>query len=302
MTHSWHWHPGPPTRTSSSSSSGDSRRRRPVGRFARLAALIAAAIALVVTLTPAASSGQPAQPSPAPKPTIVLVHGAFADGSSWNDVIKRLQGDGYTVVAPADPLRDVAGDSAYVQSVLATIDGPVVLVGHSYGGAVISNAGNAPNVRALVYVAGFALDSGESLASINAQFPNNQLGPAVVARPFPQPDGTMGTDLYVNPEQFRAVFAADVPAKQTDLMAATQRPLSLAAVLGPSGTPAWRTVPTWYLVARKDLTIDPAAERFMAQRAGATTVEITSSHVAMISHPGKVTDLIEAAATATATP
>ncbi|HEY7069480.1 MAG TPA: alpha/beta hydrolase [Acidimicrobiales bacterium] len=268
----------------------------------RLAALIAAAVALVVTLTPAASSGQPAQSAPAAKPTIVLVHGAFADGSSWNDVIKRLQGDGYTVIAPANPLRDVAGDSAYVQSVLATIDGPVVLVGHSYGGAVISNAGNAPNVRALVYVAGFALDQGESLASINAQFPNNQLGPAIVPRPFPQPDGTMGTDLYVNPDQFRAVFAADVPAKQTALMAATQRPLSVAAVVGTSGPAAWKTVPTWYLVARKDLTIDPEAERFMAQRAGATTVEINSSHVAMVAHPNKVTDLIEAAATATATP
>ena len=298
MTHSWHWHPGPPT---PSSSSGDHRRHRPIGRLLRLIALIAAAIALVVTLTPAVSVGQPAQSAPA-KPTIVLVHGAFADGSSWNDVIKRLQGDGYTVIAPADPLRDLAGDSAYVQSVLATIDGPVVLVGHSYGGAVISNAGNAPNVRALVYVAGFALDEGESLASIGAQFPDNQLGPAIVARPFPQPGGMTGTDLYVNPDQFRAVFAADVPAKQTALMAATQRPLSLAAVVGPSGPPAWRTVPTWYLVARKDKTIDPDAERFMAQRAAATTVEINSSHVAMVAHPNKVTDLIEAAATATATP
>src|SRR5262245_50951063 len=149
MTHSWHWHPGPPTPSAASSPPSS------LGRFTRLTALVVAAIALVVTLTPAASSGQPAQSAAAPKPTIVLVHGAFADGSSWNDVIKRLQGDGYTVIAPANPLRDVAGDSAYVQSVLATIDGPVVLVGHSYGGAVISNAGNAPNVRALVYVAGF---------------------------------------------------------------------------------------------------------------------------------------------------
>ncbi len=173
--------------------------RRSLARFARLAALVTAAIALVVTLTPAASTGQPAQPSPAAKPTIVLVHGAFADGSSWNDVIKRLQHDGYPVIAPANPLRDLTSDSAYVQSVLATIDGPVVLVGHSYGGAVISNAGNAPNVRALVYVAGFALDAGESLASIGAQFPDNDLGPAVVPRPFPLPDGTTGTDLYMPP-------------------------------------------------------------------------------------------------------
>jgi pimeloyl-ACP methyl ester carboxylesterase len=188
-----------------------------------------------------------------------------------------------------------------VQRVLATVEGPVVLVGHSYGGAVISNAGNAPNVRALVYVGGFALDRGESLASINAQFPANQLGPAVVARPFPRPDGTTGTDLYVNPDRFRAVFAADVPAKQTDLMAATQRPPVPGRGAGPvRARPAWRTVLTWYLVARQDLTIDPAAERFMAQRAGATTVEINSSHVAMVSHPGKVTDPIEAAAVATA--
>jgi pimeloyl-ACP methyl ester carboxylesterase len=293
MIHRWHWHPAQPTRSPEPA-------RRSLARFARLAALVTAAIALVVTLTPAASTGQPAQLSPAAKPTIVLVHGAFADGSSWNDVIKRLQHDGYPVIAPANPLRDLTSDSAYVQSVLETIDGPVVLVGHSYGGAVISNAGNAPNVRALVYVAGFALDAGESLASIGAQFPDNDLGPAVVPRPFPLPDGTTGTDLYIAPDQLRAVFAADVPAKQTDLMGVTQRPLALGGVLTPSGTPAWRTAPTWFLVAADDRTIDPAAERFMADRAEATTVEINSSHVAMISHPGKVTNLIEAAAAATA--
>ena len=279
------------------------RRVRPTRPVASLAAVAAGALALVLSVTVTASTGAPARVATGdggPRPTIVLIHGAFADGSSWNGVIRRLQRDGFPVIAPANPLRDLAGDSAYIESVLATIDGPVVLVGHSYGGAVITNAGaHAPNVKALVYVAGFALDQGESLASISAQFPNNEVGPATVARPFPQPDGSTGTDLYLAVDQFREVFAADVPARTTDLMAVTQRPLALAAVLGTSADAAWRNLPTWYLVSKQDHTIDPEAERFMAQRANATTIEVNASHAVAVSRPGKVADLIETAAAST---
>jgi pimeloyl-ACP methyl ester carboxylesterase len=278
-------------------------RVRPTRPLVSLVAVAAGALALVMSLTVTASTGSPAREATGddgPKPTIVLVHGAFADGSSWNGVIRRLQHDGFPVIAPANPLRDLAGDSAYIESVLATIDGPVVLVGHSYGGAVITNAGaHAPNVKALVYVAGFALDQGESLAAIGAQFPNNQVGPATVVRPFPQPDGSTGTDLYLAVDQFREVFAADVPRHTTDLMAAAQRPLALAAVLAPSADAAWRDLPTWYLVSKDDHTIDPEAERFMAQRANAETIEVNASHAVAVSRPGKVADLIEAAAAST---
>ncbi len=202
-----------------------------------------------------------------PKPTIVLVHGAFADAFGWAGVITRLEDRGYTVLAPANPLRGVATDSAYIASVLATITGPIVLVGHSYGGEVITNAATGnPNVTALVYVAAFAPDAGETAGGILTRFPGSMLTPAnLILRPFPQPDGTMGEDAYINE---------------------------------PSGVPAWKTIPSWYLVASQDHAIPPAAERFMAARMHAHTVEINSSYAAMVSHPGAVTDLILSAAQA----
>jgi pimeloyl-ACP methyl ester carboxylesterase len=228
-----------------------------------------------------------------PKPTIVLIHGAFADASGWAGVITRLQNRGYAVLAPANPLRGVTSDSAYIASVLSTITGPVVLVGHSYGGEVITNAasGNA-NVKALVYIAGFAPDEGETTAGLAAAFPPSMLTPQnLVFRPFPG-----GVDGYINPTVFREVFAADVPAGTTAVMAASQRPAALSTLSDISGVPAWKTIPSWYLVANQDHAISPDLERFMAARMHAHTVQIDSSHAAMVSHPDAVTDLILSAA------
>jgi pimeloyl-ACP methyl ester carboxylesterase len=204
-------------------------------------------------------------------------------------VARRLQDQGYTVIAPANPLRGVQYDSAYLSSVLATITGPIVLVGHSYGGVLITNAATGnPNVKALVYVAAFAPDLGETVGQILAMNPGSQAAPPnLTFRPYPG-----GVDTYITPSAFHSVFCADLPATTAAVMAATQRPIDAAALGEPSGAPAWKTIPSWYLVASNDQAIPPATERFMAKRAGATTVEIPSSHVAMISHPGVVTDLI----------
>jgi len=231
-----------------------------------------------------------------PKPTIVLVHGGWADASSWDAVAQRLEEDGYTVIAPANPLRGVQSDSAYLASVLATISGPIVLVAHSYGGVLITNAATGnPNVKALVYIAAFAPDQGETVGQILAMNPGSEAAPPnLTFRPYPG-----GVDVYITPSAFHDVFCADVPADTAAVMAATQRPIEAAALGEPSGAPAWKTIPSWYLVASNDHAIPPATERFMAKRAGATTVEIRSSHVAMISHPDVVTDFILEAAHAT---
>jgi len=254
------------------------------------------------TASPATSAAAAAttQQDNAAKPTIVLVHGAFADASGWGGVITRLEERGYTVLAPANPLRGVATDSAYIASVLATITGPIVLAGHSYGGEVITNAATGnPNVKALVYIAAFAPDAGETAGGILAQFPGSMLTPPnLILRPFPQPDGSTGTDAYINPTVFREAFCADCSAATAAVMAATQRPAALATLSEPSGVPAWRTIPSWYLVASQHHAIPPAAERFMAARMHARTVQINSSHAAMVSHPGAVTDLILSAAQA----
>ena len=227
------------------------------------------------------------------KPTIVLVHGAFADASGWNDVSARLQQRGYTVIAPANPLRSLPSDSAYIRSILDTITGPIVLVGHSYGGAVITNAATGDaNVKALVYIAAFAPDAGEKVGDLAAMNPGSGLIPQnLIIRPYPG-----GADGYINPTVFHHVFAADVSDQTAAIMAASQRPGDLGTLSEPSGTPAWKTIPSWYMVASNDNAIPAATERFMAKRMGATTVEVASSHVAMISHPREVTDLILAAA------
>jgi pimeloyl-ACP methyl ester carboxylesterase len=227
------------------------------------------------------------------KPTIVLVHGAFADGSGWNDVTQKLQKGGYTVYAPANPLRGLVNDAGYIGDFLATIDGPIVLVGHSYGGAVITNAATGnPNVRALVYVAAYALDEGEALIQANELGGGHTtIAEHLVTRPYPgAPPGD--ADGYIDPAAFHNIFCADLPGKQAAVMAASQRGASLSSLFTPSGPPAWKTIPSWYLVASGDRTIPPEAERVMAERAGATTIEINSSHVAMMSHPRIVTDLI----------
>ena len=236
------------------------------------------------------------------KPTIVLVHGAFADASSWNGVIERLQRQGYTVVAPANPLRGVATDSAYTASLLNQIDGPVLLAGHSYGGAVITNAAvSAPNVVGLVFIAAFAPDEGESLGEAESDSKNSVLSTALVQYQYPAgPGGQTAVEFAINPALLREAFAADLPPEVTALMAATQRPVAAAAFTEASGPPAWRKLPSWTVVATGDKAAGADIIRSMAQRAGADIVEVEGSHVIMISQPQAVTDLIVTAARAVA--
>ena len=233
----------------------------------------------------------------ATKPTIVLVHGAFADSSGWDAVAGRLLDTGYRVLAFSNPLRGPLADGAYLRDFLTTIEGPVVLVGHSYGGAVITNAATSnPNVKALVYVAAYAPAEGESVAAANALGGGHtEVTDHLVLRPFPgAAEGD--ADAYIDPAHYHRLFAQDLPRDTTRFMAATQRPGALAALVTPSGPPAWKTIPSWYLVASQDRIIPPEAERAMAARAGSTMTEINSSHVAMMSHPAAVVRLIQAAA------
>lgn len=230
------------------------------------------------------------------KPTVVLVHGAFADSSSWNGVIAGLQSDGYPVIGAANPLRSVKGDARHVSSILDSIKGPVVLVGHSYGGNVISNAAiGHDNVKALVYVSAFAPDAGETAAQLAGKFPGSTLGPTL-APLVALADG--GKDLYIDQAKFRAQFAADVPEDAARLMAAGQRPITAAALEEPAGEPAWKTIPSWFVYGDADRNIPPQAIKWMAKRARAKeTVEIKGgSHVVMVSHPDVVAGLIEKAA------
>jgi pimeloyl-ACP methyl ester carboxylesterase len=270
----------------------------PTARWRRTLVALFVTAATVAALAPAASS-QPVNV----KPTIVLVHGAFADASSWSGVTERLQRRGYTVVAPANPLRGVASDAAYLRSLLTTISGPIVLVGHSYGGVVITNAATGnPNVRALVYVAAYAPAEGESIGALSALVPGGMIGPATLTiLPFPAPDGSTALEGIITPSVFREVFAADLPARTAAVMASAQRPAALQLLGEPSGAPAWRTIPSWYLVAGRDNAIGTDLERFMAKRIPhVSAIEIRgSSHVAMISHPDATMQLILRAARST---
>jgi pimeloyl-ACP methyl ester carboxylesterase len=234
------------------------------------------------------------------KPTIVLVHGAFADSSSWNGVIAELKRDGFPVIAPANPLRDLHDDAAYLRSVIEGIDGPMIVVGHSYGGSVLSEAADGvTGVRAVVYIASFLLEAGESTAELAGKYPGGQLGPALNPVPF-STGGTSGTDLYIRQDRFRAVFAADVPEATTALMAATQRPITASALDDRAGKAAWTSIPSWALITTQDLNIPAESMRFMARRANSTTVEIDASHAVAVSHPDAVADLIRVAARETA--
>jgi pimeloyl-ACP methyl ester carboxylesterase len=235
-----------------------------------------------------------AQPAAQPglQPTVVLVHGAFADASSWNGVIERLQQQGCTVVAPANPLRGVATDSAYLASVVNQLDGPVLLVGHSYGGAVITNAA-ATGVVGLVFVAAFAPDEGERLGDVEASSKDSVLNSALVQRQYPTGQGTeTATEFAIDPALFREAFAADLPTEQTAVMAATQRPVAASAFTDVSGPPAWKMLPSWAVVATGDKAAGSDVVRSMAQRAGADILEVEGSHVIMISQPQVVADLI----------
>lgn len=231
-----------------------------------------------------------------PKPTVVLVHGAFADASSWNGVIKILEKDGYPVVAVANPLRSVMSDAVYVSDILASIKTPVVLVGHSYGGSVISEAANNNNnVKALVYVAAFAPEAGETAAGLSSKFPGSTLD-STLAAPVALSAG--GNDLYIQQDKFPDQFAADVPEADARLMAVTQRPITEAALNEASTDPAWKTIPSYFVYGDKDKNIPPQAHAFMADRAHAkeTIVVKGASHVVMVSHPKTVAKLIEDAA------
>jgi pimeloyl-ACP methyl ester carboxylesterase len=229
------------------------------------------------------------------KPTIVLVHGAFADSSSWNGVITELHRDGFPVIAPANPLRDLHSDAAYLRSLIDSIDGPVVVVGHSYGGSVLSEAvDGAGGVRALVYIASFLLEPGESTVELAGKYPGGELGPALNPVQF-STGSTSGTDLYIQQDRFRAVFAADVPESATALMAATQRPIAQSALEDKADAAAWTSIPSWTLVTTQDLNIPAESMRFMARRANSTTVEIDASHAVAVSRPDAVADLIRQA-------
>jgi pimeloyl-ACP methyl ester carboxylesterase len=219
-------------------------------------------------------------------PTVVLVHGAFADASGFAGVIRELRTAGHTVIAPPNPLRSLAFDAAAVANLVRAIDGPVVLVGHSYGGAVISQASAAvDNVTGLVYLAAFGLDVGESCASVQEGYPPSLLATTSYPTSYDAPGAPGGPDLYIRKEQFRETFCADVPADTADVMFATQRPLSLAALTEKATAAGWKNSPSWFLVSEHDNAIPPDTERFMAKRMGATTETIAGSHTAFIAQP-----------------
>ena len=226
------------------------------------------------------------------QPTIVLVHGAFADASSWNGVIERLQAKGLTVTAPPNPLRGIAIDSAYIASVLEQIPGPVLLVGHSYGGAVITNAAtNAANVIGLVYVAAFAPDEGEALGAVTPTSKDSVLNTALVPMQYPANGGT-ATEFSIAPAKVREAFAGDLSDKDIALIGVTQRPISERAFSDVNGAPAWKRLPSWAVVATGDHAVGTDIARSMAERAGATISEVEGSHVIMVSKPQAVTDVI----------
>jgi pimeloyl-ACP methyl ester carboxylesterase len=232
--------------------------------------------------------------------TVVLVHGAFADASSWNGVIARLQAKGVPVTAPPNPLRGIAADSAYIAAVLKQIEGPVVAVGHSYGGAVITNAAtDAKNVVGLVYVAAFAPEEDEILGAAEAGSKDSVLNSVLVPRRYPTADGGSATEFYIDPAKVRDAFAGDLSDEQVALIGATQRPASELAFSEPSGPPAWKNRPSWAVVATGDKAAGTDVVRSMAERAGAAITEVEGSHVIMISQPEAVADVILDAVAAT---
>lgn len=272
------------------------RRTQLVVVAAATAVLTSAAIA-----TGAATGATTREPA-GPRPTIVLVHGGWADSSGWDAEISNLTELGYPVVTIANPLRSLTGDSDYVRARLAQISGPIVLVGHSYGGAVITNAARGvSNVKALVYVAAFAPAEGESLAT--DQYPGTHIDPSkldVVPVPNPAAPGGQDVDLYIKAADFRDIFAGDVSPHEAMLQAATQRPFASTAFTQPSGAPAWATIPSWDLISLDDHAISPAGQMFMAQRMHAHITSVHSAHDIMISHPAAVDQIILRAVAATA--
>jgi pimeloyl-ACP methyl ester carboxylesterase len=264
-------------------------------------ALIAA---LAVTLTTSRSQAKTGTTTAtSTRPTVVLVNGAWANNAAWGGVIQRLQSDGYTVHAPPNPLRSLKGDAATIAAFLKTIDGPIVLVGHSYGGAVITNAarGNR-NVTALVYVNAFAPAKGESALGLDSIKPGSALGagPTKVFNFVPFPGAKKGdAQLYVKPEVFKQAFANGLPAKEGAVLAATQGPAVYSALTARSGTPAWKTIPSWYVLGTIDKAIPPAIQLFMAHRIHAHVTRVTAGHLSMVANPSVIANVITAAAKAT---
>ncbi|MFF5900675.1 alpha/beta fold hydrolase [Streptomyces argenteolus] len=271
------------------------RPARPSRRSTLLGVTAAVGLSVAAVTLPGTAGATPPQPV---RPTIVLEHGAFADASSWDAVVPRLQRAGYPVVSAANPLRGPAGDAAYLRSVLDHIDGPVVLVGHSYGGTVISQAaaGMEDKVKALVYIAAFLPDAGESSLGLTNKFPGSTLGQAIESVNYTLPDGSQGADVYIEQDKFRHQFAADVPKDKTRLMAAGQRPVAAAALEEKSTQAAWKTIPSWSLITTEDLNIPVAAQRYMSHRAHAHTTTIDASHAVSVSRPEAVARIVEQAA------
>jgi pimeloyl-ACP methyl ester carboxylesterase len=269
------------------------------GRFRLRTIVLAVVLTLFAAVIPSQAASAGSGSGHHPKPTVVLVHGAWADGSSWNGVTQRLLKAGYPVRVPPNPLRSLTKDSQTLADFLSTITGPVVLVGHSYGGAVITNAatGNA-NVKALVYVDAFAPEAGETIFPlVGADSALAVPDPSTVFDFAPYPDAPDGdADLYLNHTTFLTSFATGVPAATAELLYATQRPLAFSAGNQASGVPAWKTIPSWYLLGTQDKVITPAAQLSMAQRAGSHIVRVRAGHLSLVSHPRETADLIITAA------
>jgi pimeloyl-ACP methyl ester carboxylesterase len=267
-----------------------------------IAAVIVAIAGLVIPLSQVASAGtaEAAAAGGGPKPSIVLVHGAWADSGSWDGVTQRLQADGYTVYAPPNPLQGLPYDAAYLADFLHSISGPIVLVGHSYGGAVITNAATGDSqVKALVYVDAFAPAQGQTLAQLLAAYPGSCAVPANLnVVPFPGAPSGVG-DAYIKQSMYPSCMANDLPAPEAQALAATQRPIATIALTQPTGVPAWQTIPSWAVVGTADHAIPPALQLAMAHGAHAHITEVDAAHLSMISNPGTVTNVIMQAARAT---
>jgi pimeloyl-ACP methyl ester carboxylesterase len=234
-------------------------------------------------------------------PTIVLVHGAWADATGFDAEIRALRDRGFSVIGFANPLRDLAADARYLVETLRSLTGPIVLVGHSYGGNVMSvAAAGVEQVKALVYLNGWMCDEGESQQQLLEMFEGSLVGPSIRPVPFTAPDGSEGVDLYLDRDAFHEAFAADVDPETAAVMAAAQRPYAAAAFAGtPSGQLAWKTLPCWYLLGTEDKAIPPALQRYMAERANATIAEVPASHVSFVSQPEAAIQLILQAVEAT---
>ena len=272
------------------------RRRSP------LAVLLAVVALMAFALAPANGVGASPTHRASPKPTIVLVHGSWADSSSWNGVITRLECDGYRVVAVANPLQSLADDAAFVRANLDSIDGPIVLVAHSYGGAVITNAAlGAPNVRALVYVNAFMPDAGESATGLAGPDSALSADPTTIFDFVPaNSPPTPASYVYLKTSTVLSSFATGLSAHGKALVAATQRPATLGALTDPSGEPAWRSIRSWALIGTRDKIIPPGVQRAMASRAGAVTTEYDAGHLGLMTNPATVVRVVETAARATA--